>query len=774
MKQYSIPGLVFSFLLLIVHFFPDMGGADVMGIQWLYTGIIDLLALLFITIHRREYIDAINKVFTLKFSLVFSALVLWATISLAYALNATETLVTLGRLITTYFVFINLSILFYGSDVKNLLNVVGYIMAGILLYDSIYILRIFSEGIETKTISEIVGTLTGNHGNKNVFAASLLIKFPFVVWLILNQSFWGKTFNTIVLFVGVNALFIMNTRSTYVGLVLITVIFIVTTIYFKRKSTKQSLLVQLAWFVVPVFAGFLSANTLLQNAETLQGSEGGYTTVVKRFSAINVKSEEGSRIHLWKGAIDYATKHPILGCGYGNWKLASIPYEKEFTNDLFVPYHCHNDFIEMFADLGLVGGLLFASMFVLILFMSIHLWRHAHFEKYKLSTTILLMAIACYAIDAFFNFPAERPAMQIMLSMAAALFFVPYLSTEKEKDGKLIPFSAIYLTLGFALLLGSNYIAQQTYASLKVQKYVMGEIDSDPKMPLDEVKDAFPKIPNLSTSTLPIPALIARYHFRDKQYDEALRLLKESDQVNPYLYYNDFIRTAIYGAKNNYDSTFYFAHRAFYNWPRATSYYKNMIFAAAKKQDTTEIIKSFNLYKKYRDGAEAWNQYLLAMYEVKKGVDPRLKLQLDSILLKYPGDSALLSKVKGLYNSNASVVAIVNNAANYTEEGARAFIAKNYAKAASLYIKAAQQDPANYTHYENVAISYYTMQDFPKAIQYFSKAMQYPTEQTGKSEFFLAMCYIAQNKSNLACEPLQKAKKKGYPGVDLFIKQYCK
>jgi tetratricopeptide (TPR) repeat protein len=429
----------------------------------------------------------------------------------------------------------------------------------------------------------------------------------------------------------------------------------------------------------------------------------------------------------------------------------------------------------MFADLGIVGGLLFAGMFVMILVFSLQVWFKDAFEKYRLSTTILLMAVACYAIDAFFNFPAERPAMQVMLSLSAALVFVPYLLiSESEKRTASKSFAPAIIVVGLFLMSGAIYIAQQTYASLKVQKYVMGEIDSDPKMALDEVKDAFPSIPNLSTSTLPIPALVARYHFRDKQYDEALRLLKESDQVNPDLHYNDFIRTAIYGAKNNYDSTFYFAHRAFYNWPRATSYYKNMIFASAKKQDTVEIKKAFELYKKYRDGAEAWNQYLLAMYEVKKGVDPRLKLQLDSIVKKYPGDSALLSKVVGLYNSNASVVAIVNNAVNYTEEGAKAFMAKNYQKAASFYLKAAQQDPNNYTHYENVAISYYTMQNFPKAIEYFSKAKSYPSEQTGKSEFFIAMCYIAQGKGNMSCDPLNKAKKKGYPGVDQFLQQYCK
>ena len=46
-----------------------------------------------------------------------------------------------------------------------------------------------------------------------------------------------------------------------------------------------------------------------------------------------------------------------------------------------------------------------------------------------------------------------------------------------------------------------------------------------------EVKSAFPAIPNLSTSTLPIKGLIARYEFRDKHYDEALRLLKESENA---------------------------------------------------------------------------------------------------------------------------------------------------------------------------------------------------------------------------------------------------
>lgn len=63
---------------------------------------------------------------------------------------------------------------------------------------------------------------------------------------------------------------------------------------------------------------------------------------------------------------------------------------------------------------------------------------------------------------------------------------------------------------------GAIYIDNQVFKSLKVQKFVMGKIDTDHKMALSEVENTFPAFPNLSTSTLSIKALIDRYEFRDK------------------------------------------------------------------------------------------------------------------------------------------------------------------------------------------------------------------------------------------------------------------
>lgn len=761
-----------TFLYLLVHFIPDLGGADVMGAQWLYVSLLDICLIGYFLFNKQKYAVAIDAILNLRFTLVYTLLIIWALLSLLYALNSIESLVCLARLISTYLIFINLSILYYKKPLPALFNLVSLFVAVVLLFDAMYVLTGFSKNMVDMNLDQNIVSLTGKNGNKNVMAASLLIKFPFLLFVILHNKGVGKVVGLIVLFLGIMALFILNTRSTYVGLAIIFVLFSATSYLLYKKEGVKKIGVQLSYFMLPLLFAFLAANTMLSKAVELQGFQGGYGTITKRAGDITVASEQNSRIHLWKGAIDFAAKHPLLGAGYGNWKLASIPYEKEYTNDLFVPYHCHNDFIEMFADLGLIGGTAFLVLFILLGLAVIRVWTKSTANSHRVVVSIAFMAIACYFVDAFFNFPAERTSMQTMFAVSAALLFTPlHLIPTPQKIKLFGKSSTVFLLTALLLISGAIYINYQTYESLKVQKYVMGEINEDPKMALDEVKDAFPEIPNLSTSTLPIKALLARYYLREKQYDEAMRLLNASDEVNPYLHYNDFIKTAVFSVQAKYDSTFYYAKKAFYNWPRATSYYKNMIFASAKMKDTAEATKAFKTYIKYRNSGEGWNQYILALIEINQTPITTTKALLDSAKKLFPTDSAIFVKTAGLLYGNAMSTGAMPN---YAQMGAQAFQKGQYAKAANWYMKASELDPSNYTHYENVGICYYTNKSFDKAIQYFDKAIQLPAANTGKSEFFKAMSLIAMGRKDLACGALQAAKAKKYPGVDGFISQNCK
>lgn len=761
-----------TFLYLLVHFIPDLGGADVMGAQWLYVSIVDLFVIGYLFFNKDQFKAAIDAVLNLRFTIIYSFLVIWGLLSLIYSLNSIESLVCLARLMSTYLIFINLSILYYKKSLPALFNLISIFVAVVLLFDALYVISGFSKNMMDMNLDQNIVSLTGKNGNKNVMAASLLIKFPFLLFVMLHNKVLGKVAGLIVLFLGIMALFILNTRSTYVGLAIVFVLFTVTVYLLYKKSGIQQIGIKLSYFIIPLVFAFLAANTMLSKAVDLQGFQGGYGTITKRAGDITVASEQNSRIHLWKGAIDYAVKHPLLGAGYGNWKLASIPYEKEYTNDLFVPYHCHNDFIEMFADLGLAGGVAFLALFVMMGLAVVLIWIKTTDTNYRLVASIALMAIACYFVDAFFNFPVERTSMQTMFAISAALLFTPlHFIPAVQKSKQFGKTSTAFLLAAILFIIGAIYVNYQTFESLKVQKYVMGEINEDPKMALDEVKDAFPAIPNLSTSTLPIKALVARYYLREKQFDQAMRLLNESDNVNPYLHYNDFIKTAVFSVQLKYDSTFYYAKKAFYNWPRATSYYKNMIFASAKMKDTAEATKAFKTYTKYRNTAEGWNQYILALVEINKTPIATTKAIFDTAVKMFPADSAIFAKTSSLIYGNA----VLNGSVpNYAVLGAQAFQKGKYSNAAELYIKASIADPSNYTHYENVGICFYTSKAFDKAIQYFDKAVQLPSANTGKSEFFKAMSLIALGKKDHACGALQAAKAKNYPGVDSFIAQNCK
>ena len=762
---------LFAGLYLLVHFIPDLDAADVMGPQWLYTGIIDALGILFIFMHRQHFAPAIQGVFKYKFTLVFSFLVAWASVSYFYAINPTETLVTGARLITTFLVFIVLSILFYKQPLPALLTGISVIMAFVLLYDSLILLKTFSGNLTTMSLDENILALRGNHGNKNVMAAALLIKFPFVLWLMINNKLLGKILAAFVLILGITGLLILNTRSTYVGLLIIAIIFIATTIYFKNKQNKKAIFTQIAYLIIPVVIGYFIANMFLDTAVKMQDTQGAYGTVTKRIGEITVASEENSRLRLWKNAIDYSIKHPLIGCGYGNWKLASIPYEIFYTTELFVPYHAHNDFFEMFADLGILGGLSFALLFLLVPIITFSIWKNESFNNVHLAATILFMAVTCYAVDAFLNFPAERTAMQSILAIAAALICIP-ISYQQENVNVRKSLMGVFFSIALLAIMPSIYIHKLTYDSLKIQKFVMGEVNADPVMKTEDV-EKLPAIPNMSSSTLPLKAMIARYYIRDKKYDEALALLKESENVNPYLYYNDFLRTAIYAAKNNFDSALYSGKRAFYNWPNATSYYKNLIFAASKKKDSTDIKKAFNLIVDHFNTPFTWNNYLLGMYEVKGSADANLNNMLDSAIKMFPNDLATFSQTKALFNRNLKD-ANNKNANDYTTEGLQAFQKGQYVKAASCYASAFKLDPTNYTHAENVGICYYTAQKFADAINYFKKSIAVGSSTTGKSEYYLGMSYIATGKKLEACNTLQLANSKKYPDAAAAITNNCK
>jgi O-antigen ligase len=64
--------------------------------------------------------------------------------------------------------------------------------------------------------------------------------------------------------------------------------------------------------------------------------------------------------------------HPVLGVGLGDFETAYPPYQS-FPTDYWID-HAHNDYIEAFAETGLVGALLILSALALFLRLAFRDW----------------------------------------------------------------------------------------------------------------------------------------------------------------------------------------------------------------------------------------------------------------------------------------------------------------------------------------------------------------------------------------------------------------
>ncbi|MEN9685574.1 MAG: hypothetical protein RLZZ28_1360, partial [Bacteroidota bacterium] len=674
---------------------------------------------------------------------------------------------------------------------KRLSQVLSFILLG----ESIYIIYTFFNGLTTIDLNTLILSLKGNTGNKNIMAASLVVKIPFCIYLINQSKLSGRIWNIVSLLMGVLAIFIINARSSYLGLIVLTAIYFAYCILLhkKEKNTSQTLY-RVSYVLLPIIAAFILSQFILTTAQSFQDSKAGYGTVAERLGTLSLTNDASSyRFKLWEHAVDYIEKNPVFGCGWGNWKLASIPYEKEYINDLNVPAHAHNDFFETTTELGLPGGLLFLGLFILLLVYMIRVWKSSVSDELKFIAVIAFMALGGYVVDAFFNFPSERPVMQMMFALIAAIHISVYdtfVDTKEHKTSKLKPETATLIPLAFTLpatilLIALTYISFLTYQSLAGQRLVIPDLENEPmKQPLEKVRNLFPPIPNLSVSAQPLDAILGRYYYENKQYEKAIDLLNKGEKANPYVFYSDFLKADVYYSWEKLDSADKYAKKAFYNRPRAKTYYQTFIAVQSKRKDTMEIKKGFQTYIKYRNEPFAWNMYLLGMLNAKNAGNAALLAMADSALKKFPQETKdlelrrmeILNNMPTQGGNPVSAAAVNSNAVNQANqlfnEGILLFGKGQLLEAATRFTQASKLNPANYVYFESIGICYFNSKEFGRSIPYFNKAISVG-ENTGKPEYFKGVALINMGKKSEGCASLQMALAKKYPDAESTIKSNC-
>ncbi len=757
-----VPSL-FILTFLLVGFIPNLEAVDKIAPQWLFLSFVNLLCGAYLFYNRNYYSERFQAVLTNFMSLFYIGFVAWGAISYFYAVNPTEVLVNIVRHFNTLFMFLHLAILVYNiKDKNNLLSVAITLILAIEVY------AVLNEALTMYKAGGIQsGALKGVTANRNITAFSIAIKIPYVLYLTLNnKKLIFKLFNTALIFLSLFSLSMIQSRASFVAAALIAVALLFwTLLQFKKERNIQSLTPNL-FYLLPL----ILALTVNQIFISDKGAD-----ALSRASTISLSTNDGSvnqRLRYYADVAAHIASNPILGVGLGNWKLVSIDYDKENIKGYIVPYHAHSDFIQLGAELGIIGFLLYLGAFICaIYFAFIILFRSELNQDIKFFVFLLLTSLGVYLVDANLNFPIARPQVLAPWALTMALICYYYLQARKPKTpAKVSKAISLFPLTAIILMLPSISITHSTYESHKGQMFLLRDFNSSKfTIPMDKVDNITPDIPNITVTALPMKSIKARYYFENKKYDKALSLLNEGTSANPYVFYSENLKAQIFMKLGKIDSAFVNAKKAYFGLPN------NMLHASVfaqtlnLKRDLTEVKEALKVLSPTAK-KEIWLNFLIVYSGLKPSGDEDLIKYLDQMIQKYPSDKNFNSLKRNIVIGQLKI----NEANKISQAGLTFFNTQRYVEAGMEYEKASKIDSLEYSHFENAASAYYMAGDYGKSLLMSDKVISRFQPQTGKSEYLKALVLINLGDKTRSCELLNTALDFGYKQSEPLLKQHCK
>ena len=145
---------------------------------------------------------------------------------------------------------------------------------------------------------------------------------------------------------------------------------------------------------------------------------GGEGALSRMLGTVNSADPTTGRAHFWSGTLQIIRDHPLLGTGLGSFGSVYTRYDT--GNGTYRLEQAHNDYLQIFSDAGVVGGLL-GVVFVFLLFRTA-LRRMQSPDRFRRGVALgALAGCAGALVHSFFDFTLHTTANALMFLLLAAL-----------------------------------------------------------------------------------------------------------------------------------------------------------------------------------------------------------------------------------------------------------------------------------------------------------------------------------------------------------------
>ena len=643
---------------LVPVFTPNFNTFDSNGPKFLAIALINLVAFLVISLDPNQWQgpDIRIRFFKNPIGIAYSLLLLFSLISFFSAINISESVLNFSKILTIFTSAYVLYLIF--SSNRGYLEHLAVALTVLLIFDSLtvfynmllYISRDVSSIMDIKSV----------YSHKNILGSAIFLKIPFALCLVLFSNGWKKTLGYMAGMSALLATLLLSTRAFYLGIVfLLAALFIYMLIRHIVAGKKGYFLTMARWaglFVLAIVLYTLAQQIFFpKNTDTIWN-----TSIISRLSSINSQeSSTHARLGAWNRSVKLIGEHPIMGVGTGNWKVDVLQYENLQLPDFTYMNKNHNDFLEITAETGLPGGLAYLSIFVFILnfFLKISLNPSSEGENIKL-LFLPAFGILAYSVDAFFNFPADRPEIQSMFAIfvAAGVTFSNELFSFRNSGtgnpparltGKFPHSEKAVAAVVLIPLIITTIILFLYCQSLYYQRIVEEDLADDNLQNTSAyIIRGFPVIPNISVYGEPIVVSKARYLIKENKYDDAINFLK-ADHASPFDTRREFFMAMAYIKKGMTDSAVSNLRQVYRYKPlygKGTNMLASLLYNTKKQDEAMNVMDNFARLSK--TNSTAW---LRAAYmHWQTGSHEKSIELLDSALVYLPGNTEILSQRKQL------------------------------------------------------------------------------------------------------------------------------
>ena len=474
---------IFFSLIILSTLLPTFGAIDNNSIRWLFISLISASYIIRLLLNKEKvhYNSMLNTILFI--------VTLYIGFSILNADNINEGIISAYKILITISVFF-LSIIAF-KKIESPVLFLAQLLSFFLLLESLYL--IIDYNISRSFIKGIAQ-------NPNISSSSILFKLIF--FLYLKNNFDYSKFKFLIWIIEIIAIISIIILQSRLGL--LSIIFIYFSIFMTqrliRKKTIFSFLIILISFIY--FSNTTNSNIL----------------------SYNFSEDESSiqRIEFYNTAIDLIKQKPLFGFGLGSWKYESLSYSSLKNETILVPYYTHNDFLQTFVEMGILGFIIYLSFFIKIGFEI--------FKKFKLDSFYFYSGIVLVVFfgNTMLNFPVHRSQEIIPFIIFSALILSN--SNIKLLWNKKKPLFIYFLLI---LLIPSSAIAYQEHKSLIIQGQLLSDYEkgyySIKRNTLDKINF---KLPNLSANTAPISSYLSRYYFELGDKGKAQELLEYSVLAN--------------------------------------------------------------------------------------------------------------------------------------------------------------------------------------------------------------------------------------------------